>query len=111
MGCARTSDFTMLSTKNVLLGIDQSKCKGTYEGKDSRSIIIFIPLGIPDIKEAADKAVERGGGNMLMNAVLYQEFWYVPLIYGEISYIVKGDVYQVDEALRKRIQSETKGNQ
>ena len=97
-GCVRTHDFTMISTKNVILGSDTMKSKGTYEGEDTRSIIIFVPLGEPSIKEAADRAMERGGGNLMLNVVLYRSYWYVPLIYGEVTYTIKGDVYSVDVA-------------
>jgi hypothetical protein len=96
--CTRTSDFTLLSTKNVFLGLDSDQSKGIYEGYDTRSIIFFIPTGIPDMKSAADQAMEKGNGNLLMNAVIYQTSWYIPLIYGEFGYKVKGEVYKVTES-------------
>ncbi|MCX7044617.1 MAG: hypothetical protein NTX50_03890 [Candidatus Sumerlaeota bacterium] len=95
MGCSRVSDFTMISSKNVMLGLDPKECKGRFQGEDTRSIIFVIPTGTPDIKEAADRALERGGGNVLLNGVISYRSWYVPLIYGEYTMIVKGDVYQV----------------
>jgi hypothetical protein len=79
----------------VNLGLDPGKSKGTFQGVDYRNIIIFVPLGIPDMKEAADKALEKGQGNVLLNAVVYQKGWYIPLIYGRVSYVVKGEVYSI----------------
>jgi len=93
-GCTtRLTDFTVISTKNI----EWSKA-GTYKrattrttGKDTSYIIIFIPTGQPNMKEAIDRAIEPVPGAVaLVDGVLYSNFWYIPYIYGESSYVVEG---------------------
>jgi hypothetical protein len=93
-GCTtRIVDFTTISTKNV----DWSKAPTFYrasarvEGKDTAHIIVFIPTGIPNMKEAIDRAIEsKPGGVALVDGVVYSKFWYIPYIYGRSSYVVEG---------------------
>lgn len=93
-GCTtRMVDFTAISTKNV----DWSKAAmfnrapRRVEGKDTAHIIIFIPTGIPNMKEAIDRAIEsQPGGVALVDGVVYSKFWWIPYIYGQSSYVVEG---------------------
>ena len=57
----RTGDMTLLTTRNVasLNAVE----KGTYEGEDCSSI--------PNLKEAIDRAIEKGGGNAMTDVALY----------------------------------------
>jgi hypothetical protein len=57
----RTGDMTLLTTRNVasLNAIE----KGVYEGEDCSSI--------PNLKEAIDRAIEKGGGNAMTDVALY----------------------------------------
>ena len=93
-GCTtRLTDFTAISTKNI----DWSKAE-TYQrattrttGKDTTYIIIIIPTGSPNMKEAIDRAIESVPGAVaLVDGVLYHNSWYIPYIYGESSYVVEG---------------------
>lgn len=89
------TDFTALSTKNV----DRTQF-GTYvrhstrmTGDDSTPIILFIPIGTPDLKEAIDRTIESvPGGVALGNGVVYTRTWWIPFIFGMSSYRVEGDV-------------------
>jgi phosphoribosylcarboxyaminoimidazole (NCAIR) mutase len=93
-GCTtRMVDFTTISTKNV----DWSKAEtfvrapARVEGIDKVHIIIFIPTGIPNMKEAIDRAIESKPGSVaLVDGVVYQKVWYIPYIYGQSSYVVEG---------------------
>jgi hypothetical protein len=93
-GCTtRLVDFTAISTKNV----DWSKAatfnrsSARVEGKDTAHIIVFIPTGIPNMKEAIDRAIEsKSGGVALVDGVVYSKFWWIPYIYGQTSYVVEG---------------------
>lgn len=93
-GCTtRLVDFTMISTKNV----DWSKAatfqraKTRVEGVDMVKIIIFIPTGVPNMKEAIDRAIEGvPGGVALVDGVLSQKAWIIPLIYGESGFVIEG---------------------
>jgi len=93
-GCAtRLADFTIISTKNIDLarGADFQRAKSRIEGIDSASIIIIIPTGTPNVKEAIDKAIESVPGAVaLLDGVITYKFWYIPYIFGNASYVVEG---------------------
>lgn len=89
----RMVDFTIISTKNI----DLSKSAGWQKGKtraqgnDKVHIIVFIPTGLPDMKNAIDKAIEKIPGCVaLLDGVVYSKYWWVPYIYGQSSYVVEG---------------------
>ena len=61
------------------------------EGKDVKHIIIFIPTGVPNAKEALDKAIESVPGAIaLIDGVITHHSWYIPYIYGRNWYVVEG---------------------
>ncbi|MGQ1785384.1 MULTISPECIES: hypothetical protein [unclassified Saccharicrinis] len=87
----RLVDFTIISTKNVDLskGASFERGKARVEGSDKAYIIIFIPTGIPNMKEAIDRAIESVPGCVaLLDGVLYSKFFY--FIVGETKYVVEG---------------------
>ena len=87
----RLVDFTIISTKNVDLtkGASFERGKTRIEGEDGAYIIIFIPTGIPNMKEAIDEAIESVPGCVaLLDGVLYSKAWY--FIIGETKYVVEG---------------------
>ena len=96
-GCSiRHGDFTVMSSKLVRLSEFElekvDRVKG-IEGKDVQHIIIFIPTsGPPTLEGALDDALEKGGGDVITDAVVIFNGWYIPYIYGQNSWIVKGDV-------------------
>ncbi len=71
---------------------------GEYERQKSRTVgidkahtLIFIPTGIPSVKEALDKAIEsQPGGVALVDGVITRRSFYIPLIYGQDWYEVEG---------------------
>lgn len=93
-GCThRILDFTIVSTKNIDLSKAATFKRGTTRmtGEDVAHIIIFIPTGAANIKEAADKAIEKVPGCIgLVDGVIYTKFFYIPYIYGKSSAIVEG---------------------
>lgn len=108
-GCSnRLMDFTILSSKNV----DLSRA-GTFKrdnkrvtGKDKAQIIIFIPTGTPNAKEAMDKAIESVPGAVaLVDGVLTYKWFYIPYIYGESIYVIEGTAL-IDPSLRSASISE-----
>ena len=63
-----------LNLSNVL---KESKAIGTIY------IILFIPMGIPNIKEAVDRALEKVPEAIaLVDTALYNKSGYIPLIFG-----------------------------
>ena len=93
-GCAfRLVDFTIISTKNIDLsrGADFKRGATRVSGEDQVCIIIIIPLGQPNIKQAIDKAIQSVPGAVaLLDGVITAKFWYIPYIFGQSSYVVEG---------------------
>jgi len=89
-GCSvRMGDCTIMSTKNVYCkNVDLTKCE-QYPGVVGKDIR-FWGIG-SNIKDAADKALEQHNGNLIIDAVVYNECF--PLICG--GYVVKGTVVKV----------------
>lgn len=91
-GCMqRIGDFTVVSTKNF----DSKglyKLVGRMEGSDKRMLILGIPLGIPNMKNAVDNAIDAGGGIYLANAVIESGGWNAGIV-GQMGYTATGDVY------------------
>lgn len=103
-GCSqRMIDFTMISSKNIDLsrGAEFTRSPKRVKGEDRKRIIIFIPTGQPNAKEAMDKAIESVPGAVgLVDGVITSHSWYIPYIYGEAWYEVEGTPL-VDPALLK----------
>lgn len=92
-GCShRLVDFTMISTKNVPIGqtAELAKAGSRVEGIDSKSIVLGIPLGMPNMKEAIDKAIESYPGAVaLSDGVIYSKGWHC-FFYGQNKFVVQG---------------------
>lgn len=96
-GCSvRHGDFTVLSGKIVRtsdFNLGQADRVKGVEGRSIQRIIVFFPVGgIPTIDEALDNALENGHGDVMTDAVVTFTSWYIPLIYGQAGWIIKGDV-------------------
>jgi hypothetical protein len=96
-GCAVRSDFTAMSGKNVNLAsisIDRKASLGKAAAEDCQHIIILIPTsGPPTLDEALDKALESKNSNLLLDAVVRHEWFYIPYIYGKECWKVEGTAY------------------
>lgn len=49
----------------------------------------------PSLADAIEKALERGNGDLLVDARVERISWYIPFLYGEFGWKVSGDVVQV----------------
>jgi len=109
IGCAtRLADFTIISTKNIDLsrGADFKRGPTRVEGEDKISIIIFIPTGTPNIKQAIDKAIQSVPGAVaLLDGVITQKSFWIPYIYGECSYVVEGTPLIDPKLITAKLQS------
>jgi hypothetical protein len=87
-GCTiRIVDFTVISSKNVKV---PTKARGQRAtGKDC-IFVFFFPFGIPNMKEAIDRAIEGAGGDYdaLVDGVVYQENNF--FVIGQMCYRVEG---------------------
>lgn len=90
-GCSqRIADFTLASTKNVDLNTGNFVKGPRVTGSDAKPIII-IPLGVPNIKEASDKAIEQDRCAVgLTDVTADSEFF--SFVFGFIKYRVEGDL-------------------
>jgi len=95
-GCTmRVGDFTLVSTKNIDLSnasLDIREGKRT-KGEDCAFIFLFIPLGLPSVKQAVDDALTNGNGNIMVDQVTYTRSWW--FIIGQSCYVVEGTVLNV----------------
>jgi len=88
----RLVDFTIISTKNIDLSkaatFERAKKRNT--GTDRVYWLISIPLGIPNMKEAIDRAIEQTPGSVaLVDGVVYtKSMWFI--LSGFSEYIVEG---------------------
>tara|TARA_Y100001970_G_scaffold96205_1_gene121185 strand:- start:214 stop:657 length:444 start_codon:yes stop_codon:yes gene_type:complete len=94
-GCAtRLGDFTLLSTRNVDLDGDYVLVERSVEGEDLVPIVILFPIGTPNLENAIDDALKSAGGDLMTDAVLTYNYWYIPYVYGVQRYSVEGDVWR-----------------
>ncbi len=93
-GCTtHLTDLSMISNKNVSLNkvdIDKLPQKKNVEGEDSKFVFLFIPFGQPTLKEALNNALEKGNGDLMVDASVYMTSWW--FLIGESGIKIKGDV-------------------
>ena len=104
-GCAhRLGDFTVISSKNVDLtrGADFKRGPARVKGDDMRAVVLFIPIGLPNVKEALDDAIEKTPGAVaLVDAVVTRKsFWF--LVGGVGGFEVEGTPL-IDPAVEKAL--------
>lgn len=89
-GCSqRLVDFTAISTKNVQL--QGTRAEKRAVGKDCAWYFLSIPLGVPNMEEAIDRAIEAAGTeyNALVDGVVYSKGW-TAIIVSQVCYQVEG---------------------
>jgi hypothetical protein len=89
-GCTtRMIDFTVLSSKNTEMRVPDAAKGERVRGMDSVPVI-FVPIGMPSIKEAVDRAIEKAGPgyDALIDGVLYYKN--LSFIFGTVQYTVEG---------------------
>jgi hypothetical protein len=96
-GCVyRHGEFTVMSNKLVRTSdfeLDKADRAKGIEGSDAQVILLFFPLsGPPTLMGALDDAFEKGGGDVMTDAVVKTYFIWIPLLYAQSGWIVKGDV-------------------
>lgn len=96
-GCVTSQgDFTVMSTKLVNLNqfdLEAADRQRNIVGEDKAHIIIIFPTKLnTNLKTAVDNALEKGGGDVLTDGRLETFGWYIPLIYGQTGWRVRGDV-------------------
>ncbi len=96
VGCEqRLGDFTFLSSKNIdlsNLNMEAAENAPIVEGEDSKPIVFIFDTGEPNLKEAVDRAIESGDGTALSDVSIYYTQWYIPFIFGDKKFRVRGKV-------------------
>jgi hypothetical protein len=88
-GCSnRIVDFTVASTKNMNLNSGNLISGHRVEGTDGVPVFLF-PLGVPNLKNATDNAIEKDKCAVGLSDAVFDQFMFSFLI-GYISYDVKG---------------------
>ena len=91
-GCSnRIADFTVTSTKNVNLNSTGLVIGDRTTGEDGAAIILIVPTGIPNMKEAVDNAIETDRCSVGLSNVVISKFdaWFV--LGGYTAYQVEGN--------------------
>jgi hypothetical protein len=100
-GCYnRIADLTVISTKTVdLQELDLSQVERAMDvtGLSVKQIFIIWPVGKADIEEAIDDALLKAGGDLMVDAVIYWKYWYIPLIYGQFGFKITGNVVKTKD--------------
>ncbi|MEW5894670.1 MAG: hypothetical protein AB1650_02765 [Candidatus Omnitrophota bacterium] len=96
-GCAtRHGDFTVLSNKMLRLSefeLDKEDRVKNVVGEDVAHIIVVVPTkGTITLESAVDDALEKADGDVMTDVVITQWGFYIPYIYGQMGWKVKGDV-------------------
>ncbi|PZP39466.1 MAG: hypothetical protein DI585_04060 [Pseudomonas fluorescens] len=93
-GCStHLTDVSMISNKSVELesiNIDKAPQRKLVEGSSTKFIFLIIPFGYPTIKEALNNALEKGQGDLMVDASIYREGWW--FLVGQDTIKIKGTV-------------------
>ena len=94
-GCSsRVGDFTIISTKNVDIGSNYVKVASQADGSDIKPIIVVFPMGTANIKAAIDDILRKNDGDLVTDVVIDSSYWYIPYVFGQTGFTVKGDVWK-----------------
>lgn len=82
----RLVDFTVISSKNV----NVPRGKGQRVTAKDCVFVVIVPIGMPNIKEAIDRAIESAGADYdaLVDGVIYQDNF--AFIFGQMCFRVEG---------------------
>jgi hypothetical protein len=103
-GCAsHVTRFDALSTQQVpFLGYQLEGARRTFDvvAEVRTQTILWIPTNTesPTLQDAVDAALRRGDGNVLVDAEVEHWWVFVPFIYGQEGWRVRGDVVRTPES-------------
>lgn len=98
----RIASMTMISDRNIrtkdVKVSDLPKTKNVV-GKSTKFVFIFIPFGIPTLKEALDDALTKADGDLMVDASLYSTSWW--FLVGQVGLEIRGSVVNTQEGNKK----------
>ena len=66
------------------------------KGEDCKFSLLGIPFGLPNLEEAVDRALEAGGGNIMVDQVTeFKETWFV--VATQECIVVEGTILNIPE--------------
>ena len=107
-GCStRLGNMTVVSTNNVNGLNTKVTDKNRVQGESCIHTAIIFPFGDFEnrLQIATDNAIDNGHkagltGDVLTNAKIDINHWYIPLIYGENCMVVKGDLIDMSSSMK-----------
>ena len=89
--------LTAISTQNApVIGfqVEGAPRVDGVEGESLAKTYLWVPTRTmsPTLQEAIDAALARGNGNLMTDVVVEHEWWYLPFLYGQEGWHVRGDV-------------------
>jgi len=99
-GCTvRVADLTLVSTKNIDLSntqLDARKGERITGENCAIALLGLLPLGVPNLQEAVDEALEKGKGNVMVDEVTYVKQAYF-ILFSQSCIEVEGTVLNIAE--------------
>ncbi len=89
----RHGNFTVLSNKliSTKFGIEELSRRRNVVGKNTEHMIILFPTGTPKLEEALNDALNKTDTDLMTDVSVESWFWYIPYVYGNAGWEVKGD--------------------
>lgn len=87
-------NFTVLSNKIVNVkefDLDKAPQTKHVEGVDAKYIIVIIPTGTPTLSAAINDAFRNTDADLLTNASIESQSFYIPYIFGRFAIVVEGN--------------------
>ena len=100
VGCkTRIADFTAYSTKNIDIAKSLHRIDTTQRvsGRDTRWLVVCVPLGMPNIKDAADIAIAKVPNCVgLSDVAIYDGGWW-GILTGQTWFEIEGNpIFEVE---------------
>jgi len=97
--CLSHSEFPVISSKDIHLSnvrIKIYKSKGQTQGRDCHYAILFFTIGEPsNLEKALEEALMAKRADVLLDADVHWQFVWVPFIYTQECWKVKGTAYEI----------------
>lgn len=88
-GCSsQVADLTVASTKNYNLNSNNFVKGARVTAEDSVPVVIF-PLGIPNVKTAIDRAIEKNRCSVALSDVVVTQFNH-SFLFGKFGFFIEG---------------------
>lgn len=101
VGCTTYSRFSAISAKNINttdLQVEGHMLKGIGRGEHCQHIIFFIPTSAEaTLDQALDNALESQSSNLLLNANVKHNWFYIFPIYGQNCWKIDGVAYDTNK--------------